>query len=381
VSALRSTDAAVQEFHINIPDPNHYFDLVLALASGGELTLDIKGEQMQFIRFLSLDLGNSELFELTVDPSRGDDEHQTPIGRLHFHSGHGTEHMRAIASRFHEFDKSEFDLLDSSHLQAILSDPELLLETEDSLFDLICHRLGQSASDLSLLEFVRFEFLSAHCMESAVDLLSGSLDAINQKIWTRILNRLALPVIATENPRRFRLPPLDSKILERCPEIFSVFQRKVLRLLYRASRDGFASADFHRCCNGHPNTVTVARSTLGHIFGGYTPVAWASRGGYVADPSMQSFLFTLQNPHSLPARIFKLKQADRAIYDDAGYGPMFGGGVDLKIWNPYSGASHSYTILGVSYENDTGLAGNTVFTGSQAFVVTEVEVFEVMDHA
>jgi hypothetical protein len=51
----------------------------------------------------------------------------------------------------------------------------------------------------------------------------------------------------------------------------------------------------------------VILDTDGNIFGGFTPVEWESRYGEKADPSLMSFLFTLKNPHNVPARRFALK--------------------------------------------------------------------------
>ena len=66
-----------------------------------------------------------------------------------------------------------------------------------------------------------------------------------------------------------------------------------LRLLYRASQDGFA-ANFHQKCDGHGPTVIVARSQGGYIFGGFTETAWDSSGAY--KQCQESFLFRLYGP-------------------------------------------------------------------------------------
>jgi len=50
------------------------------------------------------------------------------------------------------------------------------------------------------------------------------------------------------------------------------------KLLHRASRDGRAATDLHRMCNGKGPTVTVAKSSDGYIFGGYTDVSWGGGG-------------------------------------------------------------------------------------------------------
>ena len=45
------------------------------------------------------------------------------------------------------------------------------------------------------------------------------------------------------------------------------------KLLYRASRDGWAASNFHSCCDSKGPTVTVVKSG-NYIFGGYTDQSW-----------------------------------------------------------------------------------------------------------
>jgi hypothetical protein len=59
----------------------------------------------------------------------------------------------------------------------------------------------------------------------------------------------------------------------------------------------------------------VILDTKGNIFGGFTPVEWESHtavsisdiSNWKADDSLKSFVFTLKNPHNIPARRFVLK--------------------------------------------------------------------------
>ena len=48
------------------------------------------------------------------------------------------------------------------------------------------------------------------------------------------------------------------------------------RLLFRASRDGFTSVNFHSKCDNKGPTITIAKSG-GYIFGGFTEVFWNSK--------------------------------------------------------------------------------------------------------
>ena len=48
------------------------------------------------------------------------------------------------------------------------------------------------------------------------------------------------------------------------------------KLLYRASRDGWAASIFHSCCDNKGPTVTVIKSG-NYIFGGYTEQEWKGK--------------------------------------------------------------------------------------------------------
>jgi hypothetical protein len=181
-------------------------------------------------------------------------------------------------------------------------------------------------------------------------------------------------------------PGFASRIVADFPALFAEFRGKRFTLLWRGSRDGFSARDFHRHCDGHAPTLTLIQDTEGSIFGGFTPVEWESRvwngnGGLEdncqkADPSRNSFLFTLENPHNLSARKFTLKTEakGRAIVCDASWGPDFG---DISISDRCNANDRSESCPDQRYVNDTGLDGKTVLTGSQFFTVKEIEVFEI----
>jgi hypothetical protein len=47
--------------------------------------------------------------------------------------------------------------------------------------------------------------------------------------------------------------------------------------------------------------------------------------------NMESFVFTIKNPHNLRAQIFKQKDGVQAVNHRASYGPTFGCGCDFHI--------------------------------------------------
>jgi hypothetical protein len=177
---------------------------------------------------------------------------------------------------------------------------------------------------------------------------------------------------------------LDSEIISEIPDIFPDFEDKTWQLLWRGSRDGFGARAFHSRCDGHANTlmlfVTAASNddVGGFVFGGFTTVEWDSTSDDKSDDSLKSFLFTLKNPHNVPARKFALKAEEKqwAIRCEPASGPCFG---DMDVSDNCNANPFSFTNLCDHYTNDTGLDGKTVFTGSQYFKVKEIEVFEITD--
>jgi hypothetical protein len=191
------------------------------------------------------------------------------------------------------------------------------------------------------------------------------------------------PPAPQATPPAVAVPPAPagfaSLIVADFPGLFAEFRGKRFALLWRGSRDGFSARDFHGRCAGHAPTLTLIQDTDGNIFGGFTPVEWESRQwSPKADPSLKSFLFTLKNPHNFPARKFELKdeEKDGAIVCDSLTGPYF---CDIGVSHNCNANTHSFSELGYSYANDTGLDGWKVLTDSENFTVKEIEVFEIAD--
>jgi hypothetical protein len=251
-------------------------------------------------------------------------------------------------------------------LDSLLLSEWISVENEDALLRFIL-KLGPGYRDL--LRHIEICFLS----ESGLSLLSEYLRIPPESLW-----QCAAELIAHPPPPP--PPPFDSRIISDIPEIFAEFQKKLFSLLWRGSRDGFGAWEFHRRCDGHANTLTVILDTKGNIFGGFTPVEWASGNKWKADNSQKSFLFTLKNPHNIPARRFALKAEKKhlAMYCYSGHGPRFGAiACDIVVFDNCNTNTENYTQLGCSYINDTGLDGFVVLAGSQFFQVKEIEVFEI----
>ena len=97
----------------------------------------------------------------------------------------------------------------------------------------------------------------------------------------------------------------------------------------------------------------------------------------------QAFLFSLVNkpgwaPVKLPQTGTKSYYNSDSIYDCSSYGPTFGGGHDIIIFEFSS--STSYTNLGYTYSSPSGYSYGSTFTytflaGTYYFTPDEVETF------
>ncbi|XP_022784375.1 BTB/POZ domain-containing protein KCTD21-like isoform X2 [Stylophora pistillata] len=90
-------------------------------------------------------------------------------------------------------------------------------------------------------------------------------------------------------------------------------RRRSLRLLFRASQDGFRAKTFHSKCDSKGPTPTIVQSG-DYVFGGFTEESWSSQGGYAT--CTEAFLFSIVNPRGLEPTKMPLKQQDQqyAIY-------------------------------------------------------------------
>jgi hypothetical protein len=189
----------------------------------------------------------------------------------------------------------------------------------------------------------------------------------------------ALPAVVTEAVPSAAFP-LSSFIASHLPEIFIEFQGKKLSLLWRGSSDGFFASDFHLLCDGHANTLTLIRDTQKNVFGGFTPIPWASEGYFKGDDSLKSFLFTLTHNGQPSVKRFPLREEmkDNAIFCLPARGPAFGND-DLVVSDRCTGNAYSCVAnFGEVYCDDEAEDKEWRFIGSPYFKVDDIEVFEVI---
>jgi hypothetical protein len=282
------------------------------------------------------------------------------------------------ASKFNSYSTGELRNISKQMIHSLLSSPSLRLESEDLFLETL-NDLGSEYFEYWI--YLEIVFLSSEGISKFVELFPFS--ELRISYWSKIVDRLVGVCDETFRLRRFckaeqlKESNFKSIILSIIPPPLKQFSGHKWRLLYRGSRDGFTSSNFHSKYDGQSPTVTIILTTKNFIFGGFTPIAWDSSGSYKADSSQQSFLFSIKDSRNSAPRSFPLANSSKAIYCHSLYGPTFGSGHDLLVYDGCSENTTSYTSLGSAYRNDTGLNGNQVFTGEYNFQVKEIEIFSV----
>jgi hypothetical protein len=116
-----------------------------------------------FVRSACGELRNSELFEETLKHNNGNVDGHELKAQLEFLSGFDDTcegDFSVFAFHFCELSVSDFDGWGLSNLEAILSDPRLVVRDEESVFEVVHRRASVDSSYFGLLEYVRFEYLS-----------------------------------------------------------------------------------------------------------------------------------------------------------------------------------------------------------------------------
>ncbi len=153
-----------------------------------------------------------------------------------------------------------------------------------------------------------------------------------------------------------------------------------MELIYRASKDGGTSNDFHNKCDNKGPTICLYKNEKGNIFGGYASISWDKNVcNYRSAPD--SFIFTLTNIHNIqPTKFPNSIHQQYSLYFSNGYGPTFGGGHDICINSDFMNATH-YANFPHSYQDNLGKR-YSIFCGQQNnynFKLKELEVFKLFN--
>lgn len=178
---------------------------------------------------------------------------------------------------------------------------------------------------------------------------------------------------------------LDESLFSQLQELLQIKAKKAT-LLYRGSRDGFMASDFHSRCDNFGDTLTVVKSTSGHIFGGYTNQKWNYTGENEKKRNV-GIIFSLVNSVNKTIR-FSFEQA---LSNDEYWlnGPSFGARDETRVFsrglkyylhicNKSNVYNQSFCNLSKTFKYpDFITEGDAFLAGSTSFTVAEIEVFQI----
>lgn len=186
----------------------------------------------------------------------------------------------------------------------------------------------------------------------------------------------------------------------------TMLKGKNLQLIYRATRDGWSAADFHKKADvGLPSLLCVQVSAgsglLGGILsnkagaadivGGYNPFGWSSVDDY--RNTRNAFVF---RKDGATGELFKCAaiSAEGAVYDFGEFGPSFGvealiiplnpSKMPLKTASSILGNDYQRLSGGASVRGSSGIsarrsgvtvAGNSLFGSKITATLSEIEIY------
>jgi hypothetical protein len=152
---------------------------------------------------------------------------------------------------------------------------------------------------------------------------------------------------------------------------------KSMELIYRGTRDGMTSNDFHNKCDNKGKTICLFLNEKDNIFGGYSSIPWQNNGGYKT--ANDCFIFTLTNIYNTEPTKFPYAQRNSVVHNE-GNGPYFGYNHDLGFYNRF-GDNSNRSGFPSSYQDVLG-KGKSIFTGdfnsnNEYFKLKEIEIFKL----
>lgn len=153
-----------------------------------------------------------------------------------------------------------------------------------------------------------------------------------------------------------------------------------IKLIYRATEDGFGASDFHSKCDKIKRTLSIIKpKDNSHVFGAYTEATWEGTGSKFDN---NSFIFSLVNDF-YPGIKIKVNENDQfSIYANPKSHLIYGGGPDLFISSDSNTNNNSYSVLGTSYimpwyVYELRNTESKLLAGSKHFTVSEIEVYKI----
>jgi hypothetical protein len=182
----RSADPTFNEMRIETIDNDNLFCHFVSLKSGHDII--ITEANYSFFVSICRELHNGELYFILINHFEGNPTISNVLSRLsHRELFFGLNcssipQIDFLASHFHELKDSLLSSLSVEILHSILSNDLLQIKSEDDLYRFIIARLCEDLCYSSLLEFIRFEFLSVSSIEHFISNEIDSFILLNRSI-------------------------------------------------------------------------------------------------------------------------------------------------------------------------------------------------------
>jgi hypothetical protein len=151
------------------------------------------------------------------------------------------------------------------------------------------------------------------------------------------------------------------------------YEKLKFKLLFRASKHGRTSNEFHNRCDNKGKTLTLIKTTNNIIIGGYTTLKWDSSSINKSN-DLHAFVFSLTD-----RKKYTCNKQSSVIYCCSSNGPSFGGSgsgyYDISINSSFSNVSNGSD----SYGKNEGINNINIYylLSSSSSSISDVEVYLV----
>jgi hypothetical protein len=208
------------------------------------------------------------------------------------------KYLRDLKERFTLFDHSQSFESELNELEGTFRDPDLLVQSIQKLQQNQDESLNDIQLKLNQMNQVKDDLKATNSFQPNKSSFAKKI----QEEDTSLFGSLKLDGHWL-NVNSFKGQILTDE--QQCLELIKLCEfspNDKWTLLYRATRDGFGSDDFHSRCDGHLNTLTIFKAKESNfIFGGFTKVSWVSSFSYKSDSN--AFIFSLTNKENKPLKM------------------------------------------------------------------------------
>ena len=276
------------------------------------------------------------------------------------------------------------DIEESFNLMVLIfkNEKNYIKEINDKTFSIIIHILNIDKSFRDKIIELSKKSQNTHAIINNLCQIIYELKENNIKLQNE-LNEVKQKVSDLEEKIKYKLSFLDSQIIqEKCDYDFIIQRLKkvnvnkndhhineikkiVLKLLYRASKDGDSAKDFHLKCDNYKNTLIIIKTKKGLRFGGFTCESWEGKGDKKDE---NAFCFSLDKN-----KIYNWAKGKSSIFVSPENGPAFGNCIfEIKDQFFEMGGSCSEDYF---YNNQEKQC--EINNGEEEFDIEDIEVFNV----